>query len=88
MRYGASSDPVGPFTWLILAAHTTVQQGFLLTCHFRREHGGDNAGDAILSLMHEAGFVDPTEVMHQRTIFGRIFYFHGAQPRRSATGGA
>ena len=57
--------------------------GFLAHLLHRSEHVRDNSGDTILTLMREAGFADPTEVAQQRTLFGRIFYYHAAQPRRS-----
>jgi len=59
--------------------------GFLAHLLHRSEHVRDNSGDTILTLMREAGFADPTEVAQQRTIFGRIFYYHASQPRRSET---
>jgi len=60
-------------------------EGFLAHLLHRSEHVRDNSGDTILTLMREAGFADPTEVAQQRTIFGRIFYYHASQPRRSET---
>ncbi len=56
--------------------------GFLAHLLHRSEHLRDNSGDTILTLMREAGFADPAEVAHQRTIFGRIFYYDAPQPRR------
>jgi ubiquinone/menaquinone biosynthesis C-methylase UbiE len=52
----------------------------------RSEQVWDNSGDTILTLMREAGFADPAQVAQQRTIFGRIFYYHAFQPRCSNTG--
>ena len=60
--------------------------GFLAQLLHRSEHARDNSRDTILTLMREAGFADPGEVTHRRTIFGRIFYFHASQPRRLAPG--
>jgi len=62
--------------------------GFLAHLLHRSEHVRDNSGETILALMREAGFADPTEVAHQRTIFGRIFYYGASQPRRSETSGS
>jgi len=59
--------------------------GFLAHLLHRSEHVRDNSGDTILPLMREAGFADPREVAQQRMIFGRIFYYHAAQTRRSET---
>lgn len=44
----------------------------------RSERLRENSSDTILTLMREAGFVDPTEVAHQRTILGRIFYYQAS----------
>jgi len=52
----------------------------------RSERVRDNSGDTILTLMQEAGFVDPAEVANQHTIFGRIFYYHASPPHRSEPG--
>ena len=52
--------------------------GFLAHLLHRSEHVRDNSGDTILTLMREAGFADPTEVAQQRTLFGRIFYYHAS----------
>jgi ubiquinone/menaquinone biosynthesis C-methylase UbiE len=57
--------------------------GFLAHLFHRSEHVRDNSGDTILALMRQAGLDDPTVVAHQRTIFGRIFYYHASQPPRS-----
>jgi len=62
--------------------------GFLAHLLHRSGHVRDNSGETILALMREAGFADPTEVAHQRTIFGRIFYYGASQPRRSETSGS
>ena len=60
--------------------------GFLAHLFHRSEHVRDNSGDTILALMRQAGLDDRTEVAHQRTIFGRISYYHASQPRRSGMG--
>lgn len=49
----------------------------------RSEHARDNSTETILGLMREAGFVEPAEVAHRRTIFGRLFYFEAPQPGSS-----
>ena len=59
--------------------------GFLAHLVHRSEHLADNSGDTILTLMREADFADPTEVAQQRTIFGRIHYYHASKPRPSET---
>ena len=60
--------------------------GFLAHLLHRSEHVRGNSGETMLALMRQAGLADPTEVAHERTIFGRIFYCHASQPRRSDTG--
>ena len=78
--------PGGSLHLLDLGGAHDRSDGFLAHLLHRSEHVRDNTGDTILTLMREAGFADPTELTHQRTIFGRIFYFHASQPGRSATG--
>src|SRR5213593_2072061 len=60
--------------------------GFLAHLLHRSEHVRNNSGEMILTLMRQAGLDDPTEVAHQRTIFGRIIYYRASQPPRSETG--
>lgn len=59
--------------------------GFLAHLLQRSEHLRDNSRDTILTLMREASFADPTELLQQRTIFGRIFFYRASKPRRSET---
>ncbi len=60
--------------------------GVLAHVLHRREHLHDNSRDTVLSLMREAGFAEPTEVGQQRTVFGRIFYYHASKPGPAAAG--
>jgi ubiquinone/menaquinone biosynthesis C-methylase UbiE len=60
-------------------------EGFLAGLLHRGEHGRGNAPETILALMRHAGLENPAEMAHQRTIFGRIFYYRAFQPLRSAT---
>jgi ubiquinone/menaquinone biosynthesis C-methylase UbiE len=60
--------------------------GLIARLLHRSERVRENSGDTILTLMQEAGFVDPTEVANQRTILGRIFYYHASPLGRSGTG--
>jgi cyclopropane fatty-acyl-phospholipid synthase-like methyltransferase len=53
--------------------------GFLVHLVHRSEHLRDNSSHTILTLMREAAFAEPTEVAHQRTIFGRIFYYRASK---------
>ena len=49
--------------------------GFIARLLHRTAHLRDNVEDRILTLMRNAGFVDPTEVAHRVTIFGRVTYY-------------
>jgi cyclopropane fatty-acyl-phospholipid synthase-like methyltransferase len=60
--------------------------GFLARLLHRSDHVRDDSGETIVALMRQAGLDDPAEVAHQRTIFGRIFFYHASQPRPAETG--
>jgi len=60
--------------------------GFLAHLVHRSEHVRANSGGTLLALMRQAGLDEPREVAHQRTIFGRIFYYQASQPPRLETG--
>jgi cyclopropane fatty-acyl-phospholipid synthase-like methyltransferase len=62
--------------------------GILAHLLHRSDDVRDNSRETILTLMRQAGLDEPAEVAHHRTIFGRIFYYHATQPRRSDTGAA
>jgi SAM-dependent methyltransferase len=55
--------------------------GFIARLQHRSERLRDNFGDRIPTLMREAGFVDPTEVAHRVTIFGRVTYYRATAQR-------
>jgi ubiquinone/menaquinone biosynthesis C-methylase UbiE len=52
----------------------------------RRDRLRDNSVSTILALMQKASSVDPRDVTHQHTIFGRIFFYRGS--RASSGNGA
>ncbi len=58
--------------------------GFVGRFFHSSEHLRDNSADTMLALMRDAGFADAAEVAQRRTIFGRVFYYRAANPRRSA----
>ena len=62
--------------------------GFIAHLLHGREHLRDNSANTILTLMWQAGLDHPREVAHQRTVFGRIFYYHASQPPRGSETGA
>jgi len=49
--------------------------GFIARLLHRTARLRDNVEDRILTLMRNADFVDPTEVAHRVTIFGRVTYY-------------
>ncbi len=78
--------PGGSLHLLDLGGAHDRSDGFLAHLVHRSEHVRDNSGDTILTLMRQADLDDPREVAHQRTIFGRIFYYHAFHPPHSETG--
>ncbi len=80
--------PGGSLDLLDFGGSHEHSDGLVARLLHRSKRVRDNSEETILTLMQDAGFAEPTEVAHQRIIFGRIFYYHASPPHRSGTGAA
>lgn len=63
---------------LDLAGPESHPDGFFARFLHSRERLKDNFEGRILTLMREAGFTDPKEISHRRTLLGPIAYYQAA----------